>query len=327
MAMKGFDPEFRDLVDYILVITDRIWEKRNVGLIRRHYAPDVVMHTPMGPSGGAAGVVSGTLATLHSFPDRRLLGEDVIWSGDEDAGFLSSHRIVSTMTHRGSGMFGEPTARPIVARTIADCFCIDNVIKEEWLVRDQAAIALQIGHDPSELGKRLAEADAVAGKTPWHIEEWEAVQSGKTAPKLLQDDPAAALIRQHLEDIVNGTNLGVIEQNCDEAYGALLPGRREAYGKAALDAFWIGYLASFPDAQLVVDHSIALRETHRAVRVATRWRMAGTHSGVGAFGAPTQARVLILGITHSEIVDNRISREWHLIDELALWKMIALQSG
>ena len=134
-------------------------------------------------------------------------------------------------------MFGEPTARPIVARTIADCFCIDNVIKEDWLVRDQAAIALQIGHDPSELGKRLAEADAVAGKSPWHIEEWEAVQSGKTAPKLLEDDPAAALIRQHLEDIVNGTNLGVIEQNCDEAYGALLPGRREAYGKAALDAF------------------------------------------------------------------------------------------
>ena len=31
MAMKGFDLEFRDLVDYILVITDRIWEKRNVG--------------------------------------------------------------------------------------------------------------------------------------------------------------------------------------------------------------------------------------------------------------------------------------------------------
>ena len=58
MAMKGFDPEFRDLVDYILVITDRIWEKRNVGLIRRDYAPDVVMHTPMGPS-AVSGVVSG----------------------------------------------------------------------------------------------------------------------------------------------------------------------------------------------------------------------------------------------------------------------------
>src|SRR4051794_25867596 len=214
MAMKGFDPEFRDLVDYILVITDRIWEKRNVGLIHRHYAPDVVMHTPMGPSRGVEGVVAGTLATLHSFPDRRLLGEDVIWSGDEDEGFLSSHRIVSTMTHRGSGMFGEPTARSIVARTVADCFCVDNVITQEWLVRDQAAIAIQVGWDPRELGKRLAEADAADGKTPWHMEEWGAVRSGRTAPVLLQDDPAAALVRHHLESIVNGKNLGVISQTC-----------------------------------------------------------------------------------------------------------------
>ena len=44
-------------------------------------------------------MIGATLATLAEFPDRTLLGEDVIWSGDEEAGFLSSHRLLSTATH------------------------------------------------------------------------------------------------------------------------------------------------------------------------------------------------------------------------------------
>ena len=33
------------------------------------------------------------MATLAEFPDRMLLGEDVIWSGTPEEGMLSSHRI------------------------------------------------------------------------------------------------------------------------------------------------------------------------------------------------------------------------------------------
>lgn len=38
--MKGFDPEFTDVVDYILRITERIWEGKQVGLCRDYYSSD-----------------------------------------------------------------------------------------------------------------------------------------------------------------------------------------------------------------------------------------------------------------------------------------------
>jgi hypothetical protein len=46
------------------------------------------------------------MATLAEFPDRQLLGEDVIWSGTPEEGMLSSHRIISTATHLGDGVYG-----------------------------------------------------------------------------------------------------------------------------------------------------------------------------------------------------------------------------
>jgi hypothetical protein len=35
---------------------------------------------------------ANTMATLAEFPDRQILGEDVVWCGGEEAGFLSSYR-------------------------------------------------------------------------------------------------------------------------------------------------------------------------------------------------------------------------------------------
>ena len=69
------------------------------------------MRFPSGIVRGNEAVIDGTLATLAEFPDRQLLAEDVIWSGDEDEGFLSSHRLVTSGTHTGHGVFGPPTGR------------------------------------------------------------------------------------------------------------------------------------------------------------------------------------------------------------------------
>lgn len=143
--MKGFDAEFADLDGYIRGITARIWEGRRVDTIGRYYSDDCAVITPAGADVGVAGVVRGTLETLHQFPDRRLLCEDIVSAGDEDDGFLSSHRIASTMTHLGDGSFGPASGKRIRVRTVADCVCKDNRIVHEWLVRDQAAIALQTG--------------------------------------------------------------------------------------------------------------------------------------------------------------------------------------
>ena len=324
--MKGFDPEFTDLVHYIRRITERIWEGREVGLIRRFYAPDCVIHTPMGPVRGVARVVSGTLETLHAFPDRRLLAEDVIWSGNETDGFLSSHRIVSTQTHRGEGLFGPPTGRRLHVRTVADCAVRANVITEEWLVRDQAAIVRQAGGDLRALAAALAKADSEAGVTPWHLTEAAAEASGPRRTDA-RDHPLAAATIGALGRIWNEADLASIRALYAEAATLEGPGGLAHVGHDEIDTFVIGYLAAFPGARFVVDQAAVLEEPARPARVALRWRLEGRHDGRGAFGAPTGAAVLVLGITHLEFWGERVVRDWTMIDELALWKMLAAKAG
>ena len=92
--MKGFDKNFLDLPDYIIKITYQIWEKKDVESIRDYYAEGIPVRSPDGVIYGPDVVVKATYATLNEFPDRQLLGEDVIWIGDEEHGYLSSHRIL-----------------------------------------------------------------------------------------------------------------------------------------------------------------------------------------------------------------------------------------
>jgi hypothetical protein len=116
--MKGFDTEFSNLDHYIRVITARIWEGRRIDDIRLYYSDPCVVETPMSVSSAVEDVVTGTRATLAMFPDRRLLAEDVIQSGDEEGGFLSSHRIISPMTHAGDGSFGRASGARVHAHAL-----------------------------------------------------------------------------------------------------------------------------------------------------------------------------------------------------------------
>ncbi len=315
-----FTDEYATLPDYIIGITDRIWEGRGIGLIRRWYAPECVMHTAFGDSAGVDLVVSGTAETLHAFPDRRLLGEDVVYSGGVAGNGYSSHRIVSTMHHRGEGSFGAPTGRAVWARTVADCLIRDGVIVEEWLVRDQAAIALQIGIDPAEWGRQRAEVMAVEDSALPDPDEM-------TELDLPSDTGAGGSMAALMLRIWNGADLAAIPAAYDPAVNLHLPCGRLAFGHAGVDAWVLSYLAAFPDARLSVENVITRTDPGRPTRVALRWRIAATHDGRGAFGPPSGARVHIPGVSHYELVDGRVTREFVLVDELAIWTAIGLRLG
>ena len=156
--MSAPELEFADLTDFILKITERIWEERHVEDIRQYYTADCRVETPAGITSNVEAVIQSTLETLNQFPDRQLLGEDVIWSEDQTDYFYSSHRIFSTMTHFGEGTFGKGTGARIGVRTIADCAVYKNQIYDEWLVRDHAAILGDIGLPLKEFALTLAEA-------------------------------------------------------------------------------------------------------------------------------------------------------------------------
>ena len=117
--MKDFDPHFKDLPDYILGITREIWEDRGVGpKLKRYYADDVLVRAPSGILTDNNGVTAATLQTLHEFPDRQLVGEDVIWHGDEeqDDGRDALHEAQPAEPDEVGGVEGRRRGRVVVVR-------------------------------------------------------------------------------------------------------------------------------------------------------------------------------------------------------------------
>lgn len=311
LAMQGFHAEFRDLDDYIRVITARIWEGRQIEAIRDYYSDPCAVITPSGATTDVQSVIDGTKATLAQFPDRRLLAEDVIEAGNAQEGFLSSHRIISTMTHLGNGNFGKATGKKIHVRTIADCVCKDNRIVHEWLVRDQGAIALAVGTTPQALAR-----------------DWLAERGGKIELPLPQPaaplwwrnpqntEPLAQTYAQRVGEMLTGAAWD--EQLYDEAACSMGPTNSVAYGRQDIRSFYSGLAGILEQASFQAE-SLAFMPANaqigRPPRVALRWRVKAT--------SPEGKPLDVLGIQHAEFVKLGkqwcVHREWVLVDEIALW--------
>ncbi len=322
--MAGFDSRFADPPAYILGITAEIWEGRGVHSLRHYYSPDIPVRSPAGVTVGNEEVIAATLATLAEFPDRQLYGEDVIWSSDPDGGFLSSHRILSTATHDGDGAYGPATGTKLRYRIIADCAARGDRIYDEWLIRDQGAIVRQLGVEPKQYAADQIEAEGgpeQAAKPFGPNTDRPATYRGTG-----NDHEAGVRYRDILDRLMRG-ELATVGSDYDRAVQIELPGGRTDHGRDAAETFWTQLRAAFPDAHFSVHHQIGRDDAGLPARGAIRWSLDGTHSGWGAFGAPSGVRVHVMGISHAEFGPWGLRREFVLIDETAIWKQILLHTG
>jgi hypothetical protein len=322
--MKGFDPRFRDFPDYIIGITKEIWEDRGIATLHRYYAPDIVVRSPASVVVGNQGVIAATMATLAEFPDRTLLGEDVIWSGTPEDGMLSSHRLLSTATHLGDGAYGKATGRKLVYRIIADCHAIANQINDEWLIRDQGAIVRQMGWDPRDFARDQIAREGGPGACGKPLTP----ATDRTGPYAGRgnDNPWGAQLADLLTRIM-GADMAAIGLVYDRAAQLEYPGGITGHSWGDADRFWMSLRAAFPDAAFTIHHAIGRDDPMMPPRAAVRWSLHGKHSGWGAFGAPTGAEVYVLGITHAEFGPWGLRRDYTLFDETAIWKQILLHTG
>ena len=311
----------RNVPEFIYGITREIWEERGVGgKLDKYYAPDILLRAPTGLTVGNQDVVSQTLQTLHQFPDRQLVGEDVIWTLAPDDSFLSSHRLISVMTHSGDGILGAASGRVVRSRIIADCWVQKQVVREEWLVRDQASFALCLGREPRELALELTQREIRSGEPvsfflPAHD------RPGAYRPTIADDEAVHACIAG-LHRIWQFKETAAIRN----VYfpGAVLhaPGGKSLYGHLDIDRFVVGYLASFPDARFEVHSALVNRDAELPTRIALRWSLLGRHSGFGHFGEATGADVFVMGMSHVYLTEGQIRMEWLLADEISIWKQI-----
>ena len=327
--MKGFDPKFTDFPDYIVGITKEIWEDRGLATLHDYYAPDIVVRMPGSVSTGNQGVIAATAATLAEFPDRTLLGEDVIWSGTPEEGMLSSHRIMSTATHLGDGMFGPATGKTLAYRILADCHAKNNAIDDEWLIRDNGAVVRQMGWDPKDFTRDLIAREGgpeacVTPLTP--ANDLEGPYKGRG------NDNAWGQRHADLLSAMMAADMAAVEREYDRAVQTEYPGGASGHSWDPVDRFWMSLRAAMPSAKFTIHHQIGRDDPNMPPRSALRWSLHGKHDGWGCFGAPTGAELYVLGISHAEwgeLIGGQIKlrREWTLFDETAVWKQILLHSG
>lgn len=319
--LPGFDQEYLDIVDYILKITHRIWEEKGIGVIYDTYAMNCLVHSGDSTAAGVQGVVAGTLANLHGFPDRRLLGEDVIWSEDSPGVFLSSHRNLSTATNLGESMFGPATGKKVVYRNIADCACSNNLIYEEWLVRDNLALVQQLGLDPWEVAGRLAAGQPA--KTTFGRDE---CMEGQFIPEVYtpKDNSVGESLVKLLNDVYNCKLINrVCEYYTDNAVVHTV-GNRDLIGFDEIQGSIVSLLSSFPNARLTVDRITCNDYPDGSCHAAARWHLRGLHEGIGTFGQPTGKPVEILGITHYQVENGKIVEAWEIYDAVEVMRQLRL---
>ena len=318
---------WKDFPDYIIGITKEIWEDRGIATLDRYYAPDIPVRSPGSVVIGNKGVVAATLATLAEFPDRTLLGEDVIWSEDAGGGGqLSSHRLLSTATHSGDGVYGRATGKTLFYRILADCHVSGAVIDDEWLIRDQGAIVRQLGWTPEAYAAGLIETEGGPGACVRPLTP-ETDRAGPYAGRG-NDDPWGARLAELLERVM-AADLRAIPERYDRACHLEYPGGQPAHMPAGADRFWMRLRAAFPRAEFRVHHVIGRDDPMMPPRAAVRWSLWGRHDGWGGFGTPSGAMVYVLGITQAEFGPFgpegwSVRREWTLYDETAVWKQIHL---
>ena len=324
MAVGGIEARWKDLPDYILGVTREIWEDRRIHTLKRHYATDIVVRSPASVVVGNAGVIAATMATLAEFPDRQLLGEEVIWNDDPVHGALSSHRLLSTATHRHGGIYGEANGTPLRYRILADCAIRGGAIVDEWLVRDQGAIVRQLGLDPKAYAAQLIEREGGPERCVRPLVP-EIDVRGPYGGRGNDVEPGRAYA--DLLERIMAAELSAVPETYDRACRLELPGGVTAHGIEAADEFWMSLRASFPSATFRIEHAMGTLEPNAPPRAAVRWSLHGRHDGFGSFGPPTGAEIYVLGIGHVEFGPRGLRREWVLIDETAVWKQILMQTG
>jgi hypothetical protein len=322
--LDGFEPIYRDIVDYIVRCTHRIWEEKNVGLCRTHYSDDCVMHTLAGPSVGMEVVTQNTVASLASYADRVVLAEDVIWSEDAPGEYYSSHRISSRSTHFGDEpLIGHATMRETGVTTIADCKVVANRIVEEWLVRDNATALWQVGADPRAIAAAAAAADR-EGDQSRHAWRAEAIAATRNQADVAIEDghpaaPLAGMLRNaFVEDLY-----GDAAAHMSPCVEVRWPSRRHGFGRG----FWVGCAMQLAnglhDRSFRCEHVAARPLPHGDVGVAIRWSLAGVHKGTGVWGDPSGRDLWLLAVSHYRLREGLIIEDATVFDEVSVLRQIA----
>jgi len=323
-SMRGFEPRFKNIVDYIVRITHQIWEEKDIGYIYDTYSHDCRVWDDIGLQYGRDKIVADTVHTNNAIPDVRLVADEVIWAGNDDVSFHTSHRTMILGTNTGFSRFGPPTNRPLRLLCIANCVARDNEIYDEHVAYDTAALIQQMGLDVGETARRIASQRAQGPFAPNYAASDPNRLGGQGFPK-----------RPAIPDVIDGN----VREFAHAAFESIW-NRRDF---SAMDRVYapdvvfegstsrvyrgIGQLRShimsmIPNIRVSVDDIYWMGNADDGYLVSVRWGGVGAHRGNGAYGEPTGKEAHVWGITQWQIKDNKVLKEWTVFNEFGILMQI-----
>ena len=122
-----------------------IWNQRLLNRAADYYREDMVCHTTCGRHlYGRWEYTAFVLSMLAALPDLKLSVEHFYCMGNEKQGYKTMTRWRINGTHKGPGIYGDPTGKPVYLLGISHNTVKEGKITEEWTYFDEIALLKQI---------------------------------------------------------------------------------------------------------------------------------------------------------------------------------------
>ena len=320
--MRGFEDTYRNIIDYIVRITYRIWEDREVEYIADTYSDTSHVYDDYGLQLGSRKIIADTHHTTGAYSDIKLIADEIVWAGDDEIGYHTSHRTIIRGTNDGDSKYGPATNKTIDVLVIANCVALENEIFLEHVLYNNSSMLQQLGHKLDDIVPQLVD-EAPAG-WPRDAATWDGLRSA-TSPSRpisvaqpIEGFDVDRFARATIDQLWNGRQYDVLGRAYVDGFRFEGPTDRAFSGAAPYKNLLVSLATAFPDLQVQVDEVYWMGNDDDGYLTSERWSADGTHAGPGLYGDPTGKTVQIWGITQHHIVNGKIVAEWMLFNELDL---------
>lgn len=326
-SLRGFEETYRNIIDYIVRITYRIWEDRDVEYIGATYADDSRVFDDYGLQRGSQKIIADTHHTTGAFSDIKLLADEIVWAGDDEVGFHTSHRTIIRGTNDGDSRYGPATGKFVDVLVIANCVALENEIFLEHVLYNNSSLLAQLGLDWRRAAAEMAQSPPAGW--PRDAATWNSLRNAaRPQPALSEAQPVAgfdvdAFTRRALDELWNARVQEPLARDYAADFSFRGPTDRAFSGATHYHAMLESILGCFPDLALHVDEVYWMGNEADGFLTSERWSAEATHSVDGLYGPATDKPVQIWGITQHEIREGKIVAEWMLFNELDLVMQLA----
>jgi predicted ester cyclase len=319
-----------DIVRFILQTTHEIWDEKNFDRIHDYFAEDFISYGAQGREFGDLNeLYKYALTRTAAFPDTRVFVDDLLWTGDEERGFKTSHSFTVTATNTGESRYGEPTDKRLRLTGIANCKV--EKIDGEWKYTEERAeddqFAILRACTPGETGPYPELPDQTSdAKSATDSESTDESADGDSSDDSASaaSDPAteesvevstdgfdpAAYLRELTRQIWNERSIGAIEDYYAEDVVVEAASGRSLRDVTALRDDVLQRQAAFPDLELTVEDLMVVEEDG-GYNSSVAYRVSATHDGPSRYGNASGQPVTYTGIVNRKI--RNVGGEWRVV--------------